>query len=671
MATPFYTHYVAEHKDCKVYIEGRTQQLLSAEVAMLGDECLMLERSATDLFEPVFSAGVSVVLESRSNYQFAPLMTAPDRSYRLRVEKGGREVFRGWVANELYEEEYEQPPYPVVVRASDGLASLEDYQLDVEALPIANESYPELVTLADLVEGCLARTGLELPVVYCSTLRAEDGGGGREMLATLAVDRNALFNDDDGVRKAEPAAETLTHILQSFGMRVYQDCGRWVVERYTDRANAPEGVTDLDTDANPFVDTPTLSVSAGYGSQVANLNVDTFDSVFHTDMRMPMPELEDISYETPPYKWHRRKSPATILNAKDKGYSLLVPNNDRTATVFCSAPIRLRKGDKVGVSLKVKCRGDANPDSPNSAGESKRQCYIPIEVYLISPQGSVVAEANAFDLKSVPALNLLAPVAPSHGDFAFVPPVDFVPGMQVIDYRKYAAAHAPWYYRHPIVSEKDLMTKGANISYTIGETTYAPGANCMQQGSSIVIVINSRVRAFEPGGDPRPYDVVVPRNWDWQVGSLEVSIDTSADDPVDTLTGALDGGYLREAPELDLHLRMDSAQLPIDYTYRGALFVANTGRLATGIYSNDVLQPLEQALLSDNFAQYARRRDRFSATLRRDDVPSPATIFTLSTRPGHRYMLTGCTTDLLEGESAITLEEINPAEITPTWQSSN
>ena len=671
----FYTHYLAEHKDCKVIIEGRTPQFVSPETAMLEEGCLTMERAATDLFEPVFSAGVAVTLESRANYQFAPIMTAPDRSYRLRVEKGGVEVFRGWVTNELYEEEYDQPPYPVTLHATDGLASLEDYRLDVESLPAANPEYPELVTLAELVEGCLSCTGLELPVVYCSSLRAESGGDGRGMLAALAVDRNALFNDEDGVRKAEPALDTLTNILKSFGMRAYQDSGRWVIERYTDRAKSPESVLTLDTADYPFVETPTLSISAGYGSQVINLNVDTFDSVFHTDPKVPLAEADDLYMSMPPFRWHRVKSNNPIVAATEKGYSIMSPENSRAVTVFCCAPFRIKKGDKVGVSLKIKAEGRPESNNINFYADSKRQCYIPVEVYLT--KGAVtVAESNAFDLKPLPLNGFvplisppvggLAPFEPASGDFVFAPPLGYKPGTYEWDYRKELYKDTPWVYKHPVIALKDLFIKGANLSFTVGES--AEFAEQMTKADGIVIVIRSRVRSFEPGDNPRPAATEVERVYNWRIGSIKVAIDSSSEEPVDTLTGALDGGYLREAPELDLPLRMDCDPLPIDYTYRGALFDPATGKLASGIYANGVRQPLEQCLLADNFAQYARRRDRFTATLQRNEVLSPASVYHIATRPGHGYLLTGCTTDLIEGEHEITLEEINPEEITPAWQ---
>lgn len=666
MPTSFYTHYLAEHKSCKVFIEARTPQLLSPDVAMLGDECLIIDRSTVDLFTPIHSMGAVVTLESTSNFQFAPLMTAPDRTYRMRIEKNGKEVFRGWVTNELYEEEYDQPPYPVSIRATDGLASLEDYQLDVEGLPPAHSKYTALVSLADLIEGCLHRTDLDLPVVYCSTLQA-DSDGQRDVFKRFAVDRNALYFDDDGVRKAEPALETLSHILSAFGMRVYQDCGRWVVERYTDRIDNAEEIVVLDTKEYPFVDVPTLSISAGYGSQNVNLNVDTYDSIFHTAPTMPMPEMETVKYDLPPYQWYRKKSAAVIKNSTEKGYSLIVPDNDRTATIFCSSPIKLLKGDKLGVSFRVKSKTHTDLTHPGETQNSKRQCYIAVEVFLWN--NGIVAEANAYDLQVSKSIFDGAPIgsllpAPSEfGDFVWAPPVQ----ASTWDYREKLCSNSPWQYRHPVISEKDLMTKGANVSFTIGASSYMPSA--MLEGSRIIIVVNSRIRAFEvEGAVVRPAEVDVPRNWDWQFGSLEVNIDRNGEDPIDTLTGALNGGYLREAPEVNLHLRMNSPELPIDYTYRGALFDRQTAKIASGLHLNDVRMPIEQSVLVDNFAQYAKRRDRLSATVQTDKTLSPAAVYTLSTRPGHRYILVGCTTDLIEGEHDIVLEEINQSEIDSTWQ---
>lgn len=684
--TGYSVHYKGEFKSLKG--THYTVEILSKQPGLVfptpitfdGSEPCIIERKSVEIFDSIASMAATINISSDRNYQFVHVLTAPDRFYALRIKQGDKLLFLGWLENELYEEQYDLPPYWVSIVANDALAALEHYELDIDALPRCPGKLAHLCRLSDLIESCLAATGLGLEVEYRIDLKAtiNQHDTGRAIFDFLAIDAESYFVEEDGKRKGAKVKEVLEGVLSSFSARVYQHNGKWIVERVSDMvARQPAAITMLDTAAIPFVELPSFSVTSAYGKQSVSLNVDRWDSLLH---RPPVPPIEvvnlgagvvDNSRAVQHWAETWQDSPeGNVMQAVGKEQSLRIeyPTESRKARRFyCSVPISLRKGDTVNITIPLRLEHRNEYFVP----EAKKVHYFPLEVLLLDSSDKVIAQANVIDippppnhpfqlifLEDVNATVWLRPPNPSD-------PLDVRNKMQL------------WGYQYPIVGHKECFSRrGATASLSVSPSKY--NESLMLQANRLMILIDTQVMvADEPKGDKQlrqPPVWVYPKAW--EIGAPKVSVndatgDKDNDDPVDSIVGLLNQAYRREAPERELALRMDRG-IRIDAEYKGALFYSKSGALCTLIAPDaNTATGIDEMMLRDNFAQYARKRDKLSGKIARNEMPTPAEVYGISSRGDNRYVLTSLVSDLYNDEHEISIEQMHRDQYitATTWQS--
>lgn len=602
-----------------------------------------ITRNETGDFDPLYSMGCKIEVWSDTNYRFVDLMTAPDRTYRMTVSDPSGVLFVGWITSELYEEEYTQPPYPVSITATDGLASLEDYELDIAALPRPVPGNPALVSVAHVIEHALRRTGLPLDIEWLSTIRAaENGPDGRAAYEAVYVDVAALDAD-------EKAADILTDFLAAFSLRVYQQDGRWMIDRLPDRISSPAAVVSIDTSDCPFTDSPALSVYAARGAHRINLNVDRFDSLAPAVKLLPEYVIprRDIELAALPRVWYHTEADALLDETAE--YPLRVKyKTSRYIDLIVRVPFsRLRQGQKLTVSYKIKLDHERG-------GTDYRDYNIVKNDRITLRKGG---RAVAFKGYNVPGHS------PNYG----------MPGHQ---------SGYNWSYDTPSLIPVDYVELWDGRLADQSKVDYYKFSNALYNGMSVSLSLDIEGSFLLEADEvvieiPLYVDIVKMKREDYKLGAgkirwtecclsdVSIKIETAEAIP-DCLTAKLAGGYVRDAEETALRLRTDD-HIPIDESYKGALY-DRSGRLLDHLYVGNHRAGIEQLMQEVCFAQFSEARDMLTGRISRHEMLKPSDVYVNPHRAGRRYTLNALTFNALAGEQDVVLKEIKNIQIESKWQ---
>lgn len=264
-----YTRYKA-HVGNRYTLELiRNTSSLSAparEVVLMGSEPLIVEREDRSPLQSRWSTRCTMKLQSEVQYAFEHI-SRDEKNWYVKLfapSQPNTPVFTGIIEQGLYEEQYEQLPYEVTLTATCGLKKLDDYYLDVDALPL-NEKV--LTPLYAVVKQCLKKAR-DLEINFVGEVGA--------WLTTSYIDPSGYRTNEDGERSSQKMGEVLDGILSSLGLVVYLHNNTWRVEEAV--SSFPRETILFETKERPIYTTPSLSVEGKYGSVRINLPQEELDS---------------------------------------------------------------------------------------------------------------------------------------------------------------------------------------------------------------------------------------------------------------------------------------------------------------------------------------------------------------------------------------------------------
>lgn len=165
--------------------------------------------------------------------EYADLYTSNPYKYLVELEVDSSPVWKGFITPELYSAPWIDPPYDVLLTATDGLGELKMH------------NYPSLgrQSLEALLSTLLGATGLNLPLKMISTAET-DIAESTYVLADSSVNLDALAG--------ETYYDVLQKLLTSLHATIQQRNGAWLLIRETDINSMTSGDFVLDTAGAPY-----------------------------------------------------------------------------------------------------------------------------------------------------------------------------------------------------------------------------------------------------------------------------------------------------------------------------------------------------------------------------------------------------------------------------------
>jgi len=176
--------------------------------------------------DTIRATSLTFAMECLTEAELTELYTTEPRQWKVTVLKDNVTVWTGWIVPELYSEQYIDPPYDVIITASDGLGYLKN------SSPVVSETK---YTIMQLIRECLLGTGLQLPFVFTNS--ADYTGHAAGSLPWFFEQRISLATFDGKTRY-----EMLEALLTSMNATLTQRGACWTIERNSDlsvRMRAP------------------------------------------------------------------------------------------------------------------------------------------------------------------------------------------------------------------------------------------------------------------------------------------------------------------------------------------------------------------------------------------------------------------------------------------------
>lgn len=189
------------------------------------------KNSAEDPFTPIWSMECQIRFISDVNFNLSDIYTNDQREFKAEVIKDGVTKFIGFVIPDSCVEPFMPPPYPVTIRAVDGLSDLKKV-----TYPLPSGSKTNLrQKFTDILSFCFNKTDLYLPIeTVCNLYEVKMSSGLNDDPLYQASMNPLRFAHDNGF--IYNIYEVLEAICTAWGGHVCQVNGAWTFIRTTELA---------------------------------------------------------------------------------------------------------------------------------------------------------------------------------------------------------------------------------------------------------------------------------------------------------------------------------------------------------------------------------------------------------------------------------------------------
>lgn len=198
----------------------------------LTGECITIAYGEVDESElkPIKSSEAEItILCLQDGNPYIDLYTLDPEQYQVVIYEDGRLIWRGYLATGSYQQPLSKPPYPVRLRANDGLAVL-------KAMPYLNsdgDRFSEHKSISELFISLLSPISDSVNVWNYTLLRP---GQTSATFDILSISDASIY---DVLGTETPTYyDVLEAVLSNFGVQLFQQNGTWVVRSLDALANA-------------------------------------------------------------------------------------------------------------------------------------------------------------------------------------------------------------------------------------------------------------------------------------------------------------------------------------------------------------------------------------------------------------------------------------------------
>jgi hypothetical protein len=175
-----------------------------------------------DILSPIMSATLTISFYSTENTDFTNFFSYSDREFYVVHEFDGDVVFKGYLLNDIVGEPFQDPPYPVVLTATDALAQLKEVAL----------TGPSVDTdLGTLVFQQLNSLGLGMDFELCNDLYEGLVMDKTKSIFSQDVGENLLIQAGTFDALGLNAFEFLAEVCKTFGWVLFQSNDKWIIQR--------------------------------------------------------------------------------------------------------------------------------------------------------------------------------------------------------------------------------------------------------------------------------------------------------------------------------------------------------------------------------------------------------------------------------------------------------
>jgi hypothetical protein len=175
-----------------------------------------------DITTPIMSTTFTISFYSTDTTDFRNFFSYSDREFLVVHKFEGNVVFKGYLLNDITGEPFQDPPYPVVVTATDGLAQLKE--VDLVGPSVDTE-------LGSLIFEMLNRLDLELDIEICNDLYEGLVMDNTRSIFDQVAGEQLLVQDFTFDELQINAYDFLLEICRTFGWILLQKNGRWLIQR--------------------------------------------------------------------------------------------------------------------------------------------------------------------------------------------------------------------------------------------------------------------------------------------------------------------------------------------------------------------------------------------------------------------------------------------------------
>jgi hypothetical protein len=175
-----------------------------------------------DILSPIMSSTLTISFYSTENTDFRNFFSYSDREFYVVHEFAENVVFKGYLLNDIVGEPFQDPPYPVVLTATDALAQLKEVAL----------TGPSVDTdLGTLVFQQLNSLGLAMDFEICNDLYEGLVMDNTKSIFSQDNDENLLVQAGTFDALGLNAFEFLEEVCRSFGWVLFQSNDKWIIQR--------------------------------------------------------------------------------------------------------------------------------------------------------------------------------------------------------------------------------------------------------------------------------------------------------------------------------------------------------------------------------------------------------------------------------------------------------
>lgn len=666
---------------------------LTRELQIAGEGYTLERDTPSSLFEPLRTMRLELPLLCEINYQLEHI-TTDNRPWLVDLQINQQVIFKGVIEQSLHEEEYDAPPYTASLSAVCGLSRLADEYFALDALKTNKKG---LCSLDTILRHALQQSKLSLEIEYRDTKNID--------LSTLYIDPEMYRTSGEYIRNTEKASDVVSKLLRSLSLCIYQEGGKWVVERAAAR---PAGNTKkiLDTSLRPFYNSSSLSTEGAYGSVRINIAEEKFESLF----RMPLPSFPLPSFPLPSHEVGRLGIEEKRLNASDgltttaptaaqasKGIIAVIEtnssnNHEGRIAVRCPFSDNENITDiEVSVELafpeifEVDENADLQAVAYIGAGSEDEICFVAnyakpysflsddttTEVYRGDGEYNELRETEYFSTKKQQGKHkeeyrscLSSPFS-QNALLRAQEKRNYTLEKRLTNFDEITKQNLTW----SRVSSTNLRNgKMASFSFKTAkiwrstrfhdkQTRNYFGHEPCPDINTLYLQLPMRFWRVDKGGKNEHFTRIYPSIV--HVGKIEIKYHYRDEETFDSfIVAERGGGFVREAEEIDLHLSTEIAELKQPATRKGQLLTAE-GEAVRYLYDNtDIVQHTAKEF----FSVHARTHDLLTAEMSPKVVNDLKSIYTLPTRHGKEYKIIGSVYTPAEQKEEISFIEITSNE---------
>ena len=179
-----------------------------------------------DITSSIMSSTLTISFYSTDVTDFRNFFSYSDREFLVVHKFDGNVVFKGYLLNDITGEPFQDPPYPVVVTATDGLAQLKEISL----------TGPSVDTdLGTLIFDQLNTLELELDFEVCNDLYEGLVMDNSLSIFAQSAGENLKVQEFTFDELGLNAFDFLLEICKTMGWVLFQRDGRWIIQRAISR----------------------------------------------------------------------------------------------------------------------------------------------------------------------------------------------------------------------------------------------------------------------------------------------------------------------------------------------------------------------------------------------------------------------------------------------------